>query len=263
MTQWKVSGRLTSALAITLATLWATSALAAPVTLRANPTDADGKVTLGELFDGATGPAADVVVAARPMASVTLDAATVASVARRNGLDWANPTGLLRIVVRQGVETLPASAPAATPTAAPAVAAKGVDVLVYAASLNAGEVITADNLVWAKMLAAPVGALKDADSLIGKVAKRPLRAGLAASAADGTAPMVIKAGDTVAVVWSSGAVTVTLQAKALAPAAVGQSFNVQNPTSKKVIQAVALAPGKAVTGPDAQSVLSSALLASR
>lgn len=247
----------------TIGLIWASSALAAPVTLRDNPTDADGKVTLGELFDGATGPAAGVVVAARPLASVTLDAAAVAGLARRNGLDWANPSGLLRITVRQGVDSAPSPVAAGTVASASSVAAKGVDVLVYAASLNAGEVITADSLVWARMPAAPAGAIKDADGLIGKVAKRPLRAGAAASAADGTAPTIIKAGDAVVVTWSSGPVTVTLQTKAMAAAAAGQTFNVQNPTSKKVIQAIALAPGQAVTGPGAQKALSSTVLASR
>jgi len=59
-------------------------------------------------------------------------------------------------------------------------------------------------------------------------------------------------GDTVQVTWSDGGISLTLQAKALGNAAVGQSFNLQNPASKKVIEAVATGPGQAVTGPEAQ-----------
>ncbi|MEY3841584.1 MAG: flagellar basal body P-ring formation protein FlgA, partial [Pseudomonadota bacterium] len=37
------------------------AAVAGPVTLKANPVDSDGRVTLGDLFDGA-GSASDVLV---------------------------------------------------------------------------------------------------------------------------------------------------------------------------------------------------------
>ena len=53
----------------------ASAALAtAPVTLRDNPVDDDGQVTLGELFEGA-GAAADIVIARRAGPTVVLDAA--------------------------------------------------------------------------------------------------------------------------------------------------------------------------------------------
>jgi len=72
------------------------------------------------------------------------------------------------------------------------------------------------------------------------------------SARDVVARQVFKAGDTTQVTWSAGGISLSLQARALGAAAVGQSFNVQNPVSKKVIEVVATAPGQAVTGPDAQ-----------
>jgi flagella basal body P-ring formation protein FlgA len=83
-------------------------------------------------------------------------------------------------------------------------------------------------------------------------AKRPLREGAVVSQRDVVAQQVIKAGDMVQVTWSDNGISLTLQAKALGAAAVGQSFSVQNPVSKKVIEAVATAPGTAVTGPEAQ-----------
>ncbi|MDQ0462365.1 flagella basal body P-ring formation protein FlgA [Caulobacter ginsengisoli] len=219
----------------------ATPALAGTVTLKPDIADADGKVTLGDLFDGAGG-AAGVVVATRQGPSVVLDAALVQAFAARSGLSWANPQGLRRIVVRAG--DAGGSAP---------VASRGnVEVLVYARSLSAGEIVQPTDLIWAKAAAAPADAPRDSDVVIGMAAKRPLREGAVVSLRDVSAPQVIKIGDTVNVTWSDGGMTLKLQAKALGAAAVGDAFNVINPASKKVIEAVASGPGEAVVGPEAQ-----------
>jgi len=82
-------------------------------------------------------------------------------------------------------------------------------------------------------------------------ARRPLREGAAVGLHDVSAPIVIKAGDSVSVTYEDGGVSLTLTAKALASAAVGESFSVQNPASKKVIEAVCSGPGQAVVGPAA------------
>lgn len=87
------------------------AAVAGPVTLKANPVDSDGRVTLGDLFDGA-GAASNVVVGTRAGPSVVFEAGQLQSLARQSGLDWANPTGLRRVVVRNA-----AAAPASTPPA--------------------------------------------------------------------------------------------------------------------------------------------------
>jgi flagella basal body P-ring formation protein FlgA len=68
--------------------LAATPALAGSVSLKADTVDADGRVTLGDLFDGA-GAAAGVVVAMRPGPTAVLDAAAVQAAARRAGLEWS------------------------------------------------------------------------------------------------------------------------------------------------------------------------------
>ncbi|MDP1737601.1 MAG: flagellar basal body P-ring formation chaperone FlgA [Caulobacter sp.] len=220
--------------------LIASPALAGSVSLKADVADADGRVTLGDLFDGA-GSASGIVVAARIGPSVVLDAAAVQGMARRAGLDWTNPQGLRRIVVRGG----PAEASSAPQRG-------NVEVLTWARSLNSGEVIQPQDLVWTKVAGAPADAPRDADAVIGMTARRPLREGGVVSTRDVAAQQVIKAGDTIQVTWSDGGISLTLQAKALANASVGQSFNAQNPVSKKVIEAVATGPGQAVTGPEAQ-----------
>jgi len=107
------------------ALLLAGTAVAGPVTLKANPVDSDGRVTLGDLFDGA-GAAADVVVGNRAGPSIVFEAGQLQSLARQSGLDWANPAGLRRVVVRNAAvapaSTSPApaaAAEAASPVAAP------------------------------------------------------------------------------------------------------------------------------------------------
>lgn len=94
--------------------LSAAPAFAGQVTLRANPVDDDGRVTLGDLFEGA-GAASGVVVAQRSGPSVVLEAAQLQMQARQAGLDWANPNGLRRVAVRRA-----SAAPAAADSAVPA-----------------------------------------------------------------------------------------------------------------------------------------------
>jgi flagella basal body P-ring formation protein FlgA len=230
----------TAVLLALCAALAASPALAGPVSLKADVADSDGRVTLGDIFDGA-GAAADTLVATRTGPTVVLDAVAVRMLARRAGLDWDNPNGLRRIVVRGGV------------AAAGAPAGRGnVEVLAWARSLNAGEIIQPQDMVWGKAAGAPSDAPRDADAVIGMAARRPLREGASVSLRDVTPQQVIKAGEMVQITWSSGGITLSLQGRAMSAAAVGQTFNVQNPVSKKLIEAVATAPGQAVTGPEAQ-----------
>jgi flagella basal body P-ring formation protein FlgA len=228
------------ALAVSALLLLPAAALAgAAVSLRADPSDADGIVTLGDLFEGA-GSASGVRVAARTGTSVVLDATAVQVLARRNGLDWDNANRLRRIIVRPGV-------------AEPAAVARGksVQALAYARSLSAGEEIRPEDLVWTRAVAAPADAVRDADAAIGMVARRPLREGALVSARDVSAPVVIQAGDLVTVTYQAGGVSLELQVKALGAGAVGQVIPLQNLSSRKTLQAVVTGPGQAMTGPDA------------
>ena len=214
---------------------------AAPVALRTEPTDADGVVTLGDLFEGA-GAASGVRVAARAGTSVVLDATAVQVLARRNGLYWDNPDRLRRIIVRPGDDA----------RAAVATARKGgVQVLAYARNLAAGEEVRAEDLIWTRAVAAPVDAPRDADAAIGMIARRPLREGALVSVRDVSAPVVIQAGDLATVTYLNGGVSLALQVKALGAGAVGETILFQNLSSRKTIQAVITGPGQAATGPDA------------
>lgn len=99
----------------TAALLMAGPALAGPVTLKTNPVDVDGRVTFGDVFDGA-GSAAGMVIGDRSGPSVVFEAGSLQALARQSGLDWANPTGLRRVVVRHAA-VAPEAADIAAPTA--------------------------------------------------------------------------------------------------------------------------------------------------
>jgi len=226
-----------------------------PVTLRMDTTDADGRITLGDLFDGVSGPAANMVVAARMGPTAVLDAGQVQVSARRAGYDWTNSNGIRRIIVREGVDNGGVSANGANGAGGVASAARGnVEVLAYARSLAAGEIVQPQDLVWVKMAGAPADAPRDADAIIGMATKRPLREGAAVQSRDVGAAQVIKSGDLITVTYDDGGISLSLQGKAMAAAATGDVFAVQNTLSKKIIQAVATGPGAAAVGPQAQSL---------
>ena len=232
-------------LAVSIAALLiATPALAGQaVSLRSDTTDADGKITLGELFDGA-GAASDVVIAARVGPTAVLDAGAVQIAARRAGLDWDNSNGVRRIIVRQGADGGLSGGLAG--------ASRGnVEVLAYARSLATGDMVQPEDLVWIKAAAGPSDAPRDADVLIGMTVKRPLRQGAAASLRDVSTPQVIKAGDIVAVTYEDDGVALTLQGKAMSAGAIGETLMVQNTASKKIIETVVTGPGSTAVGPQA------------
>ncbi|MEN5169737.1 flagellar basal body P-ring formation chaperone FlgA [Brevundimonas pondensis] len=230
----------------------AAPALAGPVSLLPDPTDDDGRVTLGELFDDA-GAAAHVVVGQRAGATVVFEAAQVQAVARRAGLDWANPQGLRRIVVREGGA---APAEAAARPAAATVGRPGatVEVLTYARSLAAGDIVQPEDVVWSAVQAhqAPAGGPQDADQVVGLSARRALRAGAVVTSRDLASPQVIARNDMVEVAYIVGGVELTVTGKATRNASAGEAVPVLNVQSGRTIDAVAVAPGRAVAGPAAQ-----------
>lgn len=243
---------LAAALSVLGAALaFAGPALADPVSLRDQPSDDDGRVTLGDLFDGA-GAAANVVVASRTGPSVVLDAGALQSQARQAGLTWNNPQGLRRVVVRQGAG---GSAPLAQTGSVAARPGATVEVLTYARSLAAGDIIQPADVVWAGVQThlAPSGGPQDAEAVIGLTARRALRAGAPVTSRDLASPQVIARNDMVQVSFVSGGVTLTVTGRATRDAALGEAVPIINTTSGRTIDAVASGPGRAVAGPAAQT----------
>ena len=126
---------ITGTVTLALTLMIAAPALAGPVTLKASPVDADGQVTFGDIFDGA-GSASSVIVAYRSGPSVVMEAGQLQSLARQSGLDWDNPRGLRRVVIRNAAMAPSAPAPVTGPsdnsftrTAAPTYAARSERVI--------------------------------------------------------------------------------------------------------------------------------------
>jgi flagella basal body P-ring formation protein FlgA len=224
-------------LALLASTIAGPALAGTPVTLNAHLVDGTGHVTLGELFDDA-GAARDVLVAERTGPSVVLDAFAVQTFARRYGLDWDNPRGITRIIVHADTAGLGPE--------------QNHEILVYAHSLPAGQVVQGSDIVWAKAAGVPVDEPSGADAVIGMAARRPVREGDPVLSRDIAAPLVIKAGETIDVTYADDSITLTLQAKAMSSAAVGDTLNVQNTASKKMIEVLATGPDQAVVGPEAQ-----------
>ena len=231
--------------------LVASPALADPVTLRANPVDDDGRVTLGDIFDGA-GSASGVVVANRAGPSVVFEAGQLQALASRAGLQWANPQGLRRVVVRNA-----AMAPGAAPAATAAVAQRGatVEVLTYARNLAAGDVLQPEDVIWTTVQAhlAQGGSPSDPDMVVGLSARRALRAGAVVGQRDLISPRVIARNDMVEVAYVAGGVTLTVTGRATRDAAVGEPVPILNTTSGRTIDAVASGPGQAMAGVSARA----------
>ena len=214
--------------------------------LRISPLAHGAEITLGDLFSGVPASAAKVVVgrAGGPGADAVLEASAVQAVAHAAGVEWPNATGMRRIIV----STANAQRPAA------AVSRRAAQALVYSRNLTSGDIIGAGDLVWSDEAVAPSDAPRDAEVVIGQAARRPLRAGAAVGTHDLAAPIVIKRDEMVAVAFQADGIRLVLQGKATADAAVGDILKVENPQSKKMIQALVTGPGEAAVGPQAEAM---------
>ncbi|MFT3997398.1 MAG: flagellar basal body P-ring formation chaperone FlgA [Asticcacaulis sp.] len=225
--------------------------------LKAQTTDADGRITLGDLFDNA-GPAADVVVGMRTAATAVLDAGQVQAIARQSGQSWPNPQGLRRIIVTAGAD-------GTSVAQVKAEAGRTKQVLVFTRSMSAGEVVSASDIAWQPVQSHMAsGALNgDADTAIGKSVRAPVREGGVVRASDLTSPIVVHRADAVRVVWQMGGASLSMTGTAQKDGAIGDVITIRNPQSKKLIDAVVTGPGTAAVGEDAQRLRNAALYSSR
>jgi flagella basal body P-ring formation protein FlgA len=245
------------ALIFGLIALSAAPALAGTVVeLRDQPVSHGASVTLGDVFEGVDGPAASVVLAhaAQPGMDTVLDAEMVQDTARRMGFEWPNTTGFHRIVIN----SLPGDAPPPSHTSVRrrtvAKHSRANQALIYARNIAAGDILGADDLEWSSDAIAPPDGVADPEAAIGKSARHALREGATVAARDLVLPKVIKRDDLIAVVFEDEGISLTLQGKAMADASAGDTLPVMNIQSKKVLEAVCVAPGQAVVGPHAEAI---------
>ena len=228
-----------------------------PVVLLPDPVSHGGRVVLGDLFSGLTPAEAGTLVAsgAEEGRSLVLSSAQVQALAARVGLEWKNETGLRRVIV-VGEAAAKAEGRGRATVAAP----RQRQVLVYARNIPTGDVIAAEDLVFGDpppeaFLSQP---LNDPDAAAGRIARHALRAGSPVIARDLVMAKVIHRDDVVVVTFADDGMMLSLQGKALNEAAVGDVVQVVNPMSKKIVEAVASAPGHALIGPAAEELRQSA-----
>jgi flagella basal body P-ring formation protein FlgA len=247
-------------------TLASSLALAGPAlagqraTLKDDLSASGSEVRLGDLFDNAGG-AASVVVGRASGPTLVLDAQQVQAIARSRGLDWANPNGYRRLVVRVALEAAPgpsAPAPSAAPsrtTGTTVPTEKMAEVLTWSHSVAAGDVIRQEDVAWTRQPARliPADAARDPDLVVGLAARHALREGAAVAAHDLVAQKVVHRDQQIEVLFNVDGVRLVLAGQALGDAAVGDTVQVLNTQSKKTIEAVATGPGRAAVGvlPDA------------
>lgn len=122
---------------------------------------------------------------------------------------------------------------------------------VLTTTLNRGDIITADMITYEgpDPKRRVQGLIRDAGYLKDMEAKRTLRAGQPLSLRDIQPVSIIKKGDPVVMVYQTGALKLTVNAKALSNAAQGETVRLMNLQSKRAMDATAVAPGEARVGP--------------
>ncbi|MCF8496358.1 MAG: flagellar basal body P-ring formation chaperone FlgA [Alphaproteobacteria bacterium] len=85
------------------------------------------------------------------------------------------------------------------------------------------------------------GVLRNAEDVVGTAAGRTLTAGLPVRSADIEAPRIVKRGDFVTMIFSSGPLSMTVQGKALEHGVKGDVIRVTNTASNKTIEAIVTA----------------------
>ena len=259
-----------TALGVLLATILLTPSLSmaqsATLVLKDNVSTADGRITIGDLFDNA-GDASDVVLGTRTGATTILDAAIVQTIAARNGAMWDNPRGLRRIMVTSSGDSAPADAtsavmasPDATPGAAPA---GNISVLTFVHAMNSGDIVQPEDLTYTRVAATSGNVPNDVQAVIGKTVRFPIREGAIIHTTDLTSPTVVRRSETVSVTWTQDGLSLTMSGLAQKDAAVGDLIQVQNPASKKLVDTVITGPGQGVAGQAADEMRSRQFLSSR
>lgn len=114
-----------------------------------------------------------------------------------------------------------------------------------AANLPAGTILTPDNVV---MKAVPVGQADaygyvPVDQLVGMALNRQSREGMLLRASDVSPPLAVSKNDLVTIIYRRGPMTLTVKGQAITNASRGNSLQVLNLMSNRVITATAVSPG--------------------
>lgn len=113
-----------------------------------------------------------------------------------------------------------------------------------------GERIEAKDVEMVKMRAEQVqpDILVDKETVVGKAAKRGLRAGQPVHAGDVNRPVVVPKGSFVTILLKAPRMTLTAQGRAEVNGSLGETIRVTNTQSNKTIEAVVTGPGRVAIG---------------
>lgn len=122
--------------------------------------------------------------------------------------------------------------------------------------ISAGDVITADDLEWQAVHLSRLSgnSLTDAEQLVGRMAKRPLKAGQILRQSDVAVSPVIHKNDLIRLVVKTGQMTLSVQGKALQDAALGQSVRVVNVNSNRQLTGTVIDAGTVAIGFEAVAI---------
>ncbi|MBI4183084.1 MAG: flagellar basal body P-ring formation protein FlgA [Proteobacteria bacterium] len=121
-----------------------------------------------------------------------------------------------------------------------------VEVPVPAQNVAPGAVIRQDDVRWLKLPAERLtrNVVTDASELIGKAAKRALRADAPVQVADIQRPVLVAKGSLVTIVLTTPSMSLTAQGKALEDGADGDTIPVMNTRSRRVLDAMVAGSGQ-------------------
>jgi flagella basal body P-ring formation protein FlgA len=122
--------------------------------------------------------------------------------------------------------------------------------------ISAGAIIGAGDLEWqpVRLTRLSGNSLTDADQLIGRMAKRPLKAGQILRQSDVEVSPVIHKNDLVQLVVKTGQMTLSVQGKAMQDAALGQTVRVINVNSNRQLSGTVIDAGTVAVGFDVAAI---------
>lgn len=112
--------------------------------------------------------------------------------------------------------------------------------------LSRGDIVSAEDVRVDRQPRTRSGILRsivDPSEIVGRQARRSLRAGQAIAAADFARPQVVARGETVTVVFRTKSLQVTGRGQSIQAGAVGDMIPILNPQSKRTIHATVVGPG--------------------
>jgi flagellar basal body P-ring formation protein FlgA len=126
------------------------------------------------------------------------------------------------------------------------------EVTVLTRSLGRNDTINASDLTIERRPreSVPADALNETADAIGRITKRAMGPGSVLRGADITRPEVVARGEMVTIIYEMSGMTLTARGKTMEAGGVGDVVPVQNPQSKRTIQATVVSPGRvSVTSP--------------